>query len=136
MLTVIREMAEESERKEHRRLPPPELLRAVLARGEDALARTPELLDVLRNAGVVDAGGAGLVEIARGMVYGATGEPLPEAPVEAESLGFDAIHQELSRVPLLHGVRRRRRRARQGRPRERARGVRRLAPRRRRPDRA
>ena len=45
---------------------------------------------------MVDAGGAGLVEIARGMVYGATGEPLPEAPVEAESLGFDAIHQELS----------------------------------------
>ena len=96
MLTVIREMAEESERKDHRQLRPPELLRAVLARGEDALARTPELLDVLRNAGVVDAGGAGLVEIARGLVYGATGEALPEAPVESESLGFDAIHQELS----------------------------------------
>lgn len=96
MLTVIREMAEESERKEHRGLRPNELLQAVLARGEDALARTPEMLDVLRNAGVVDAGGAGLVEIARGMVYGATGEELPEVPVEAESLGLDAIHQELS----------------------------------------
>jgi hypothetical protein len=96
MLTVIREMAEESERKEHRGVPPNDLLRAVLAAGEDAVARTPELLDVLRNAGVVDAGGAGLVEIARGMVYGATGEEIPEAPVEAESLGFDAIHQELS----------------------------------------
>ncbi len=96
MLTVIREMAEESERKQHRNLRPPELLRVVLARGEDALSRTPEMLDVLRTAGVVDAGGAGLVEIARGMVYGATGEPLPEAPVEAEALGLDAIHQELS----------------------------------------
>jgi DAK2 domain fusion protein YloV len=96
MLTVIREMAEESERKEHRRILPNDLLRTVLAAGEDAVARTPEMLDVLRNAGVVDAGGAGLVEIARGMVHGATGEDLPEAPVEAESLGFDAIHQELS----------------------------------------
>ena len=96
MLTVVREMAEASEQKELRRVPPTELLRAVLAAGEDAVARTPELLDVLRNAGVVDAGGAGLVEIARGMVHGATGEELPEAPVEAESLGFDAIHQELS----------------------------------------
>jgi hypothetical protein len=96
MLTVIREMAEESEQKEHRRLRPPELLRVVLVRGEDALARTPEMLEILRNAGVVDAGGAGLVEIARGMVYGVTGEAIPEAPVEAESLGFDAIHQELS----------------------------------------
>jgi dihydroxyacetone kinase-like predicted kinase len=96
MLTVIREMAEESERKEHRSLRPNELLQVVLARGEDAVARTPELLDVLRDAGVVDAGGAGLVEIARGMAYGATGEELPDAPVEAESLGLDAIHQELS----------------------------------------
>ena len=96
MLTVIREMAEESERKDLRSVRPNELLEAVLARGEDALARTPEMLDVLRNAGVVDAGGAGLVEIARGMVYGATGKELPDVPVEAESLGFDAIHQELS----------------------------------------
>src|SRR5688572_482734 len=96
MLTVIREMAEEGEKKEHRRQPPDELLRAVLAAGEESVSRTPELLDVLKNAGVVDAGGAGLVEIARGMVHGATGEELPEAPVEAEALGFDAIHQELS----------------------------------------
>jgi uncharacterized protein len=96
MLTVIREMAEEGEKKEYRRQPPDELLRAVLAAGEESVSRTPELLDVLKNAGVVDAGGAGLVEIARGMVHGATGEELPEAPVEAEALGFDAIHQELS----------------------------------------
>ncbi len=96
MLTVIREMAEESERKELRRVLPTELLRAVLAAGEASVARTPDLLDVLRNAGVVDAGGAGLVEIARGMVYGATGEELPGAPVETESLGLDAIHLELS----------------------------------------
>ena len=96
MLTVIREMAEEGERKEHRRLRAPEFLVVVLARGEDALSRTPELLDVLARAGVVDAGGAGLVEIARGLVYGATGEALPEVPVEAEALGLDAIHQELS----------------------------------------
>ena len=96
MLTVIREMAEESERKEHRRVAPNDLLRAVLSAGEDAVARTPEMLDVLRNAGVVDAGGAGLVEIARGMVHGATGDEIPEAPVEAESLGLDAIHLGLS----------------------------------------
>jgi hypothetical protein len=97
MLTVMREMAEEAEREEHRQGRPAELLRAVLTAGEDALARTPELLDVLGKAGVVDAGGAGLVEIARGMVFGATGETIPEAPVEAEALGVEAIHQELSK---------------------------------------
>jgi DAK2 domain fusion protein YloV len=96
MLTVIREMAEESEKEEHRKVAPEELLRAVLVAGEEAVARTPEQLDVLRKAGVVDAGGAGLVEIARGMVHGATGEQLPDAPVEGEALTFDAIHQKLS----------------------------------------
>jgi DAK2 domain fusion protein YloV len=97
MLTVVREMAEEAERKENRRLEPSELLVVVLARGEDALARTPEMLDVLKKAGVVDAGGAGLVEIARGMVYGATGQDIPEVSVEPASLGLEAIHLEASR---------------------------------------
>ena len=97
MLTVIREMAEEAERKENRKLSPSALLAVVLARGEDALSRTPEMLDVLRNAGVVDAGGAGLVEITRGLALAMAGEPLPDAPVEGEALGLDAIHQEVSK---------------------------------------
>ncbi len=97
MLTVIREMAEEGERKENRRLSPPAFLAAVLARGEVAVSRTPELLDVLRDAGVVDAGGAGLVEITRGLALGMAGEALPDAPVASEALGFEAIHQELSK---------------------------------------
>ena len=103
MLTVIREMAEEGEKGEHRALPPPEFLQAVLARGEDAVARTPEMLDVLRDAGVVDAGGAGLVEIVRGLTLAAAGEPLPEAPFESAALGFDAVHQELSRYRYCTG---------------------------------
>jgi DAK2 domain fusion protein YloV len=103
MLTVIREMAEEAEQEEVSSRSPHELLGAVLARGEDALARTPDLLDVLGEAGVVDAGGAGLVEIVRGVALGAGGEPLPEEPVETERLGFDAIHQELSRYRYCTG---------------------------------
>jgi hypothetical protein len=97
MLTVIREMAEEAERKENRRLAPSRLLAGVLARGEDALRRTPDMLDVLRAANVVDAGGAGLVEITRGLALAMAGEPIPDAPVETEALTHDAIHQELSR---------------------------------------
>ncbi|MFZ5591063.1 MAG: DAK2 domain-containing protein, partial [Bacillota bacterium] len=41
----------------------------VLRRSREALARTPELLPVLREAGVVDAGGRGLVVILEGIVY-------------------------------------------------------------------
>ncbi len=98
MLTVIREMAEEAERPDVRNLTRDEVLQRVVARGEDALRRTPEMLSVLKEAGVVDAGGAGLVEIIRGLTAAVTGQDLPPAPAE-ETLeaGFDAVHQELSR---------------------------------------
>jgi DAK2 domain fusion protein YloV len=96
MLTVVREMAEAAEERAGSGNPAAiDLLRAVLERGEEALARTPQLLDVLRDAGVVDAGGAGLVELVRGLAAEVAGEALPPPPAEA-SLGFDAVHRELS----------------------------------------
>ncbi|HEU0303689.1 MAG TPA: DAK2 domain-containing protein [Gaiellaceae bacterium] len=96
ILTVVRELAEEAEKGDAGE-PVPDLLRRVLARGEDALARTPELLDVLREANVVDAGGAGLVEIVRGVVAHVTGEELPP-PSSIPELGVEAVHRELSEL--------------------------------------
>jgi DAK2 domain fusion protein YloV len=96
MLSVIREMAEEGESAGNDALTKPELLARLVKRGEEAVARTPEQLEVLREAGVVDAGGAGLLEIVRGLAATAAGEPLPEAPAAREELNIDAIHQELS----------------------------------------
>jgi fatty acid kinase len=94
MLTVIREMAEEAEL--HLNEPPRALVAAVVRRGADAVERTPQLLDVLRDAGVVDAGGLGLLEIVRGIAAALAGEPLPEPP-PAEEVSVDSVHQELSR---------------------------------------
>jgi uncharacterized protein len=88
MLSVIRELAEEAEAGGGW----PQLVK----RGEDAVARTQEELDVLREAGVVDAGGAGLLELVRGLAAALTGEPLPDAPPVREQLGVEAIHQQLS----------------------------------------
>jgi len=97
MLTVIRELAEEAEDPRNAALEPKELLKKLIERGEDALARTPDQLAVLREAGVVDAGGAGLLEIVRGVSAALSGEPVPDAPVEdAHEAGLDAVHQELS----------------------------------------
>ena len=93
MLTVIRELAEEAEARTNSSAV--DLLHAVVARGADAVERTPEYLDILRDAGVVDAGGAGLLELVRGLAAAVAGEPLPEAP-EPEELTYGAIHQELS----------------------------------------
>ncbi|HZR96182.1 MAG TPA: DAK2 domain-containing protein [Gaiellaceae bacterium] len=97
MLSVIRELAEEAEAQAAEQPPLEDLLAQLVRRGEEAVARTPEQLQVLKDAGVVDAGGAGLLELVRGLAAFVRGEPLPEAPAAEEHLGFDAIHQELSR---------------------------------------
>jgi DAK2 domain fusion protein YloV len=89
MLTAIRAMAEAAERT-------PDLA-SIVAAGDETVAETREMLPVLRDAGVVDAGAAGLVEIVRGLNAALTGQPLPEAPELEEELSLDAIHMELSR---------------------------------------
>jgi uncharacterized protein len=57
-----------------------EVLEKAVADGQNAVERTPEQLDVLRESGVVDAGGYGLVLILAGVVAGLRGdvEELPE----------------------------------------------------------
>jgi hypothetical protein len=57
-----------------------QVLERAIADGERAVARTPEQLEVLRESGVVDAGGHGLVLILAGVVAGLRGDgaELPE----------------------------------------------------------
>ncbi|MFZ0343511.1 MAG: DAK2 domain-containing protein [Gaiellaceae bacterium] len=99
MLSVIRELAEEAERHSADSEPLGDLLVELVRHGEDAVARTPEQLDVLREAGVVDAGGAGLVELLRGLAGAVSGAVPPAAPaaVTEAPAGVDAIHLEPSR---------------------------------------
>jgi hypothetical protein len=97
MLSVIRELAEEAERRSLVPEPLGELLVQLVHQGEEAVARTPEQLAVLREAGVVDAGGAGLVELLRGLAGAVSGEAVPAAPPTAAPAGLDAIHLEPSR---------------------------------------
>ncbi|HSX23066.1 MAG TPA: DAK2 domain-containing protein, partial [Gaiellaceae bacterium] len=97
MLSVIRELAEAAEAEVGNGLTLGDLLVTLVREGEAAVARTPEALQVLRDAGVVDAGGAGLLELVRGVAAAVSGEPIPEAPPAEEHLGLEAIHQELSR---------------------------------------
>src|SRR5262245_26479522 len=94
ILTVIRALADEAEARSDDELL--ELLLALVVRGDAAVAQTQKQLEVLRRAGVVDAGAAGLVEILRGITAYVSGEPLPEA-AEVVPLTADAIHQEASR---------------------------------------
>ncbi len=98
MLTVFREMAHSLSRqlahldKEKQRLGQDaseeeqdavlaEVLERAIEDGERAVARTPEQLEVLRESGVVDAGGHGLVLILAGVVAALRGDGKePEVP--------------------------------------------------------
>ncbi len=75
-----------------------EVLERAIADGERAVARTPEQLDVLRESGVVDAGGYGLVLILAGVVAGLRGDgaELPEVP-RHEAPRLSLPHHEDSR---------------------------------------
>ena len=80
ILTVVRESAEGAAE-----VGPDASLVAVLeaahSQGYDALARTPEMLPVLADAGVVDAGGAGLLLLIDAFLHVVDGRPLPPASV-------------------------------------------------------
>jgi DAK2 domain fusion protein YloV len=65
------------------------VLRAARDAGRVALANTPELLPVLKDAGVVDAGGAGFMLLLDAALHVVDGEPLPEPPDD----GGPSAHQ-------------------------------------------
>jgi uncharacterized protein len=94
ILTVVRTLAEAAEREADDDLAG--VLARLVAEGDRAVLATQQQLAVLRDAGVVDAGGAGLMEVVRGIASHVAGEPLPEAPAE-ERAGLESAHQELSR---------------------------------------
>jgi DAK2 domain fusion protein YloV len=60
-----------------------EVLEAAAAAAATSLERTPQLLAVLAEAGVVDAGGAGFVLLVDALLHVADGRPLPESDDEA-----------------------------------------------------
>ena len=83
ILTVARVMAEDAERNCREMTDVVDLFRAILKSGEAILKKTPDMLPVLKQAGVVDSGGTGLTIIYRGMLAALTGEPVEvDVPTE------------------------------------------------------
>lgn len=66
ILTVVRMMAECGEKLAKKKIDLDEWLKQVIDQGEETLKQTPELLPVLKKAGVVDSGGRGLVIVFTG----------------------------------------------------------------------
>lgn len=66
ILTVIRIVADKAMEYSHEDLDQIELMKLLIKKGEETLEKTPEYLPVLKQAGVVDAGGKGLLYIFKG----------------------------------------------------------------------
>lgn len=81
ILTVAREAADEAVLAAAERNDLTHVLGRALAQAESTLARTPDLLPVLKEAGVVDAGGQGLCAILEGMLRYLRGEQEPMVSV-------------------------------------------------------
>jgi uncharacterized protein len=81
ILTVVRACADAAlERAADASCTLVEVLDVACTAGREALDRTPELLPVLKEAGVVDAGGAGLMLLLDAALHVVDGRPVPEPP--------------------------------------------------------
>ena len=76
ILTVAKDIASEAERSILDTQDPYEILERIVTAADESVTRTPELLEVLKDAGVVDAGGKGLFYILEGMLRYVHGLPL------------------------------------------------------------
>ena len=83
MLTVIRVAAEHAVRTAKRDPSLESVLESAVQGSREALADTPNLLVTLRQAGVVDSGGKGLVVTFEGLLAAATGKEPASAPIGA-----------------------------------------------------
>ncbi|MDG2426982.1 MAG: DAK2 domain-containing protein [Acidimicrobiales bacterium] len=84
ILTVVREAAEAAVLAANDGADLLNVVETARAAGGESLARTPELLPVLADAGVVDAGGSGFLLLLDAVLTTVDGRPLPE-PTEAHS---------------------------------------------------
>lgn len=74
ILTIIKAVADESKSVAKSKKGIAEFLQEVIDRAEKVLQRTPDMLPILKQAGVVDAGGRGLIVILSGMYKAISGE--------------------------------------------------------------
>lgn len=84
ILTVAREAAAAAQQASRKDRSAAAVMRAAVEAAEAALAKTPELLPVLKKAGVVDSGGKGLTVIYHGYYEALSGEAsdVPTVPTE------------------------------------------------------
>ena len=102
ILTVSKDVAKAAEDSVTKGTDLIQILEEVLVAADASVKNTPNLLPILKQAGVVDSGGKGLFIILEGMLRHATGKPVDmEASeinamtVNLESVKFNELHNEI-----------------------------------------
>ncbi len=85
ILTVIRDTAGAAENSGHPDFVP--LINHLVDQARGSLARTPELLPVLKKSGVVDAGAKGFVSLLEGVLLFVNGDPIVAVPTTKQDTG-------------------------------------------------
>ena len=97
ILTVARDAAEAASECARHRARLEEVLAAAVAAASASVEKTPNLLPILRQAGVVDAGGRGFELLLQGALSSLRGESAPEPAVRPDSIVLpltDALEAE------------------------------------------
>lgn len=98
ILTVSKDMALAGEKALQESEDPYFILDKVTEAAQVSVDNTPELLDVLKEAGVVDAGGKGLLHIFEGMLRYIKDEPLDIEPVHVQPLSVIGKQEALNSI--------------------------------------
>lgn len=94
MLTVIRRAAEEAQSAAERTSDVEQVLAAATEAARIAVAETPNQLAVLKEAGVVDAGGQGVYVLLDGALRTLRGEQVPEVSGDLATVTVEALSGE------------------------------------------
>jgi hypothetical protein len=87
ILTVAKGVAEKAIEMAEARVSVEEFAEAVISEGDLVLSKTPDMLPVLAEAGVVDSGGQGLMEFLKGAFRGLQGEEIQPSDAAAATSG-------------------------------------------------
>ncbi len=98
ILTVAKDVAAEGENALPDTQDPYDILERIVAAADRSVERTPELLAVLKDAGVVDAGGKGLFFILEGMMRYVNGLPLDVSSVIVQPLSAMKIENTIDNI--------------------------------------
>ena len=96
ILTVIRAISDSAEKAAKKNVELKDFMAAVIEGGEAMLRQTPEMLPVLKEAGVVDAGGRGLLIILQGFQNVLLGQ-------EEANLEFDDSYKQIQSADNPYG---------------------------------